>query len=264
MDLYGTDSEALVTLSAVTPPDFPPQVLGRLIYVPAYRAVLFDFFGTLTRSVQRGPQHAEIARSLGCDPEAVVGVLDRSFRARARGLFGSAEATLRWVSEQAGGRPTQAVLRSALAARVDALEADTRLRPDAVTALYALKRRGLATALVSDCTHELPAFLPRLPVAPLLDASIFSVEVGRCKPDPLIYLTACMELGVRPEECLYIGDGGSRELTGATEVGMTAIRLAAPDLATHLVFDPDAAFTGPSIGSLIEVLSLIDRVPVLV
>jgi putative hydrolase of the HAD superfamily len=233
--------------------------------MPAYRAVVFDFFGTLTHSVQRGPQHAEIARNLGCDPEAVVDVLDRSFRARARGLFGSAEATLRWVSEQAGGRPEQAQLWAAIDARVDALQADTRLRPDAVTALYALKRLGLSTALISDCTHELPAFLPRLPVAPLLDASIFSVEVGRCKPDPLIYLAACRELGVLPEECLYVGDGGSRELTGATEVGMTAVRLAAPDLADHLVFDADDEFAGPSINSLMEILGMIDeRVPVLV
>src|SRR4051794_23047402 len=97
----------------------------------AYRATLFDFFGTLTQSVQRGPQHADIARSLGCEPDVVVGVLDRSFRARARGLFGSAEATLRWVSEQAGGNPSDSRLRSALAARVDAVRMDTRLRPDA-------------------------------------------------------------------------------------------------------------------------------------
>ena len=231
----------------------------------AYRAVVFDFFGTLTRSVQRGPQHAEIARNLGCDPDAVVDVLNRSFRARARGLFGSAEATLRWVSEQAGGRPEPAELKAAITARIEALRADTYLRPEAVTALYAVKRLGLSTALISDCTHELPAFLPSLPIAPLLDASIFSVEVGRCKPDPLIYLAACRELGVLPEECLYVGDGGSRELTGAAQAGMTAIRLAAPDLADHLVFDADAEFTGPAIGSLMEILGWIDeRVPVLV
>src|SRR5687768_16820056 len=135
--------------------------------MPAYRAVVFDFFGTLTRSVQRGPKHAEIARTLGCDPKAVTDVLDRSFRSRARGRFGSAEATLRWVSEQAGGRPDPAQLRRALAARIDAMEADTRLRPDAVGALYGLRDRGLKIALISDCTYELPVFLPRLAVAPL-------------------------------------------------------------------------------------------------
>jgi len=227
--------------------------------VPAYRAVVFDFFGTLTRSVQRGPQHAEIARSLGADPEAVRGVLDRTFRARARGRYGSAEATLRWVIEQAGGRPRTDQLRAGVPARVDALKADTRLRADAVSALAAIKRRGLSTALISDCTHELPAFLPSLPVAPLLDTTIYSVRLGVCKPDPRIYLAACEDLGVRPDECLYVGDGGSHELTGAAAVGMTPVRLAAPDLANHLVFDADTNFAGRTVRSLTEIVGLIDH-----
>lgn len=230
----------------------------------AYRAVIFDFFGTLTRSVQRGPQHAEIARKLGCDPEVVRGVLDRTFHSRAKGTFGSAEATLRWVTEQAGGHPRTAQLLEAVPARVDALKADTRLRPDAESVLRRLRGRGLSTAVISDCTHELPAFLPSLPVAGLLDASVFSVEVGFCKPDPRIYLTACERLGVEPRECVYVGDGGSRELTGAAAVGMTAVRLAAPDLSEHLVFDSDLEFDGPAVRSLTELLTMIDRTPALV
>jgi putative hydrolase of the HAD superfamily len=232
--------------------------------VSAYLAVVFDFFGTLTRSVKRGPQHADIARRLGCDPEVVRGVLDRTFHSRARGTFGSAEATLRWVTEQAGGRPRRAQLAEAVPARINALKADTRLRPDAVSALRAIKIRGLSTGLISDCTHELPAFLPSLPVAPLLDAQVFSVEVGVCKPDPAIYLAMCRQLGVEPERCVYVGDGGSRELTGAAAVGMTPVRLNAPDLADHLVFDHDDSFDGPSVRSLTDVLTLIDRSPVLV
>ncbi|GAA2549708.1 hypothetical protein GCM10010435_19410 [Winogradskya consettensis] len=231
--------------------------------MPAYQAVLFDFFGTLTRSVQRGPQHAAIARALGCDPDAVLSVLDRTFQVRARGQFGSAEATLRWVTEQAGGSPRQAQLQAAVPARVDALRADTELRTDAESVLRALKQRGMRTGLISDCTHELPAFLPSMPIAPLLDVSVFSVEVGRCKPDPMIYLEACWRLRVAPEDCLYIGDGGSRELTGAASVGMTAVRLNAPDLADHLVFDRDDDFAGRSITSLSAVLGLVDRVPAL-
>jgi putative hydrolase of the HAD superfamily len=227
----------------------------------AYRAVLFDFFGTLTHSVRRGPQHAAVARSLGCDPTELVAVLDRSFYARARGLLGSPEAALRWVCEQAGGRPGRGALRAALAARADAIRADTTLRGDAVLALRALRKRGLGTALVSDCTHELPAFLPSLPVAPLLDARVYSVEIGRCKPDPAIYLAACGRLGVHPRECLYVGDGGSQELTGADELGMTAVRLAAADLDGHLVFNPDVRWSGPTVTSLTQVVRLVDRTP---
>ncbi|HYN96352.1 MAG TPA: HAD family hydrolase [Pilimelia sp.] len=230
----------------------------------AYRAVLFDFFGTLTCGVQRGAKHAEVAAILGCDPDAFVAVLDRSFKARARGLFGSAEATLHWLSEQAGGQPGRAQLRAGVAARVEALLADTRLRPEAVGILQAVRQRGLRTAVVSDCTYELPAFLPRLPIAPLVDARIYSVEVGRCKPEAAMYLAACWELGVAPQECLYIGDGGSRELTGAARVGMTAVRLAADDLVDHLVFDRDDDWCGPQVSSLMEVADLLDGVPALV
>ena len=58
--------------------------------------------------------------------------------------------------------------------------------------------------------------------------------------------------GVSPEDCLYIGDGGSQELTGARAVGMTAIRLAAPDLAGHLRFNGEQGWTGPSARTLTE------------
>jgi putative hydrolase of the HAD superfamily len=144
-------------------------------------------------------------------------------------------------------------------ARVRALRADTTLRPDAVAALTAIKARGLRTGVVSDCTQELSAFLPALPVAPLLDARVFSVELGICKPDSAIYMAACEQLGVDPEDCVYVGDGGSRELSGAAAVGMTAVRLAASDLTGHLTFDVDRAFTGPSVPSLTDVLTIVDR-----
>lgn len=131
-----------------------------------------------------------------------------------------------------------------------------------MSTLAALRRRGLRTGLISDCTHELPAFLPRLPIASLLDVRVLSVEVGRCKPDPELYLAACRRLGLAPEDCLYVGDGGSQELTGAERAGLSAARLAAPDLTEHMVFNADLDWVGPVLGSLREVLDLVDNGPV--
>ncbi|MER7417677.1 HAD family hydrolase [Micromonospora peucetia] len=225
--------------------------------MPTYQAVLFDFFGTLTRSVQRGAAHRSTAELLGCPPRALVEVLDRTYYERACGRLGNAEATLRWVCEQAGVHPSDDAVRSAVASRHRAIRADTRLRDEAVPTLAALRRLGLRTGLISDCTHELPAFLPQLPIAPLLDVLVFSVQVGRCKPDPALYQAACRRLSLAPADCLYVGDGGSQELTGAERAGMTAIRLAAPDLAGHMVFNADAAWIGPVLRSLDEVVDLV-------
>ncbi|NJP35611.1 HAD family hydrolase [Micromonospora thermarum] len=226
--------------------------------MPMFQAVLFDFFGTLTRSVQRSAAHRATADLLGCPPDVLTDVLDRTYYERATGRLGTAEATLRWVCEQAGVRPSDGAVRSAVAARHRAVRADTRLREEAVPTLAALHRRGVRTGLVSDCTHELPAFLPHLPIDPLLDVRVFSVQVGRCKPDPELYRAACRRLGLAPAECLYVGDGGSQELTGAERAGLTAVRLAAPDLAGHMVFNRDDAWTGPELVSLTEVVDLVD------
>jgi putative hydrolase of the HAD superfamily len=227
--------------------------------MPAYRAVLFDFFGTLTQAVRRGPLHARIARRLGCEPAEMTAILDRSFLDRSRGAYGDAAETMRWVCTQAGARPRTDELHRAFTARVAAIRADTTLRLDAVRTLRTLRRHGLRTAVVSDCGYELPFLLPRLPVGPLLDERVYSVHLRQRKPHPLMYLTACDRLGVSPRECLYVGDGGSRELTGAADVGMTAIRLDAPDLADHLVFDRDVAWIGPTIGELTETVDLATR-----
>jgi putative hydrolase of the HAD superfamily len=230
--------------------------------MPRFQAVLFDFFGTLTRPIQRGPGHRVTAQVLGCPPDTFVELLDRTFYERAAGRFGSAEATLRWLCEQAGVRPTEEALRAAATARLDAVRGDTRLRDEAVPTLRALRDRGIRTGVISDCTHELPVLLPELAVAPLLDVRIYSVQVGRCKPDAALYLAACARLGLRPEDCLYVGDGGSQELTGARRAGLSAARLAAPDLVDHLVFNVDTEWTGRALGTLGEVVELVESTEV--
>jgi putative hydrolase of the HAD superfamily len=89
-----------------------------------------------------------------------------------------------------------------------------------------------------------------MPIAELLDATVYSVHLGVTKPHPALFQTVCHRLGVRPEQCVYVGDGGGRELSGARSVGMTAVRLAAPDLVSHLVFDREPDWDGATVASL--------------
>jgi putative hydrolase of the HAD superfamily len=222
------------------------------------RAVLFDYFGTLTRAVRRGPAHQRMARRLGCDPDEWLDLMEKTYYLRASGRLGEPAEVLHDLARLLGGRPSRGAVRRVCSERISAVGADGPLRPESVPVLQALCAGGLRTAVVSDCWYELPALLPSLPVHPLLDAHVFSIEVGRCKPHPSMYLTACERLGVAPHECLYIGDGGSEELSGAMRLGLRAVRLAAPDLVDHLVFRRDEAFAGLSIASLTEVVPLVD------
>jgi putative hydrolase of the HAD superfamily len=224
------------------------------------RAVLFDYFGTLTSAVRQGPAHARMARRLGCAPDEWLDLMARTFYLRASGRLGEPVDVLFGLATMLGAQPSRRTVRSVRAERVRAVGADGPLRPDAVAVLAGLRRRGLRTAVVSDCWYELPELLPGQPVSALLDARVYSVRVGRCKPHPAMFLEACGRLGVAPAECLYVGDGGSQELSGAAAVGMGAIRLAAPDLADHLTFRPDSGFQGLSVTTLTELLPLVDAV----
>ena len=79
---------------------------------------------------------------------------------------------------------------------------------------------GLQIGVISNCSPEEVAAWDASPIPEWVDAAIFSCDVGYVKPQPEIYRLACAELQVTPEECLFIGDGGSGELTGAEKAGL--------------------------------------------
>jgi putative hydrolase of the HAD superfamily len=223
---------------------------------PPYRAIVFDFFGTLTQAVVRGPDHDRVAWRLGCEPSQFFALLDQTFPERAAGRHGSPAEVIRLVAASLGARPTEPQVRAAVRDRTHAIRADIRLRPEALRALQAARAGGLRIGLISDCTEELPTLMAGSRIGRLLDAAVYSVQAGRSKPDPLLYVTACRRLGVRPRDCLYIGDGGGQELSGARAAGLTAIQLVAPDLADHLVFDAEIGWDGGQVASLTEAVGL--------
>ena len=92
-----------------------------------------------------------------------------------------------------------------------------------------LRQQGLLVGVVSDCTHELPELWPSLPVARFVDGAVFSVLIGHRKPHLSLYQSVCRQLGIAPFEAIYVGDGGSNELTGAVAAGIPAIRLVSKD-----------------------------------
>jgi HAD superfamily hydrolase (TIGR01509 family) len=89
--------------------------------------------------------------------------------------------------------------------------------------LESLRDRGFKLALVSnafDPPELLHRDLAQLGVAERLDVALFSSEVGRRKPDPLIFQAALERLGVEPRAALFVGDTLATDVAGAAALGM--------------------------------------------
>ena len=90
--------------------------------------------------------------------------------------------------------------------------------------LQALKEQGVSIGLISNCYLEEATRIRKSKLFPYFDAVFFSNEQGICKPEQEIYYRCMDVLSVQPEECLYVGDGGSRELETAQDLGMKAVQ----------------------------------------
>lgn len=97
------------------------------------------------------------------------------------------------------------------------------VRPDALSTLAAIKQRGLATGLITNCGGEDADCFDRSPLAPLIDCPAPSNRVGYRKPDPRIFTFVAQRLNLSPRDCLFVGDGQNEELHAATQVGMRAV-----------------------------------------
>ena len=74
--------------------------------------------------------------------------------------------------------------------------------------LRELKKRGYQTALVSNKWDEAVQILYRVFFDGLLDAVTGELQGVPRKPDPALPEMILRRLGVRKEECLYVGDSG--------------------------------------------------------
>ena len=60
--------------------------------------------------------------------------------------------------------------------------------------------------MVSNFDTRLRPLLEALELAPLFDTIVVSAEVCAEKPNPLVFETACQQLGIEPAEALHVGD----------------------------------------------------------
>jgi HAD superfamily hydrolase (TIGR01509 family) len=94
--------------------------------------------------------------------------------------------------------------------------------------LDSLRSRGIKTGLVANSWPD-PARLLRADVESFglteqFDVIVFSEEVGFRKPQPEIFLFALAQLGVDPENAMFVGDRLDTDVQGAAQVGMATVQ----------------------------------------
>ncbi len=90
--------------------------------------------------------------------------------------------------------------------------------------LEEIKKMGLRTAIVSNCSSEEVKVIRESELYRYFDEVVLSYEVHMKKPERSIYDEVARRLGVEPKDCIFVGDGGSNELQGAKNAGMKAIQ----------------------------------------
>lgn len=89
--------------------------------------------------------------------------------------------------------------------------------------LEKLKELGYKLCLISNADIIDTMYWKDSKLSSYFDHAVFSYQVGYLKPDLKIYEIAMQYMGSLPEKSYYVGDGGSNELWGAKELGMTTI-----------------------------------------
>ena len=227
--------------------------------------MIFDLFGTLVEGWgERGAARkaAEIAEILAVPGPLFGEVMAATYTLRASGQMGGPQEMLWNLCEMIGQHPPPDALRRAAAARVGQFqEVLGQARPEVASLLAVLRDRSVRIGLITDCSGETPIVWCHLSWTAPIEAAVFSWREGVRKPAPILYQRVCELLGLEPSVCLYVGDGGSQELTGAKRAGMQTRQLVVQrvDGDEPLQYDPDAAWSGPTVSTLSAILPLLGR-----
>jgi HAD superfamily hydrolase (TIGR01509 family) len=128
-----------------------------------------------------------------------------------------------------------------------------RLDPDALQVLSWLGAHGVKRALCSNAPFP-PEMMRRQVdtngIGEVVDAVVFSSEVGRRKPASEMYRAALEAIAVEPQHVLFIGDRVREDYEGPRALGMRAVLFTA-----HAETPPPDGI--PTIASLTEVPQLL-------
>jgi HAD superfamily hydrolase (TIGR01509 family) len=215
----------------------------------ATRAVLFDVGGPLDLEIRHEQLvERDMLRALhAAGIPATQQDLELASEAAVSTFAPNAYAAMIW--RLCGGRAQLAANVTAAFASPDASAArsDERggleLRPGIPDLLRDLRDRGLLLGLAANQPARCLADLDRLGLGGLFGHREVSGHHGYHKPDVRLFLRACQDLGVLPEECIMVGDRIDNDIVPARLLGMQTVLLRT---GRHIAQRPRSAHDVPT------------------
>ena len=224
-----------------------------------YMAIIFDLFGTLVDSYSvQGYNRLliDMASALELPSEDFSKLWRDTTYERGIGIFKTTEESIRYICNILKASVSEENIGKCKQIRLENTRKALTPKNGAVDILKSLRGLGYKIGLITNCSAEVPLFWKNTEFSHLFDVNIFSASVGLKKPDAQIYNLACEQLGIEPNECLYIGDGDSNELSGASQSGMDAVMIRDPnEMDPYRLVEVD--WDGRKIEKLTEIMDLI-------
>ena len=189
-------------------------------------AVFFDLFHTLTSLESTWSSRPTTSEMLGVSREDWNKQLLECSRDRLVGQITDPYQIIRRMAHAINPNISEDLIVQATENRIRRFAKSLINIPlTIVEILRTLRRSGKKLALISNAdVMEVQAW-EQSPIAEIFHAVLFSCHVGSAKPEPEIYNLCLRQLDVCPDECMFVGDGGSNELEGARACGITTVMI---------------------------------------
>lgn len=188
------------------------------------KAVIFDMYETLITLYESPPYFGtQIAIDAGIEEEKFQELWNSKEEDRTIGKI-TLEEILEIILKE-NGCYSENKMNYIVGKRIKYKEeAFEHLHSEIIPMLKLLKEKGMLIGLISNCFSEESVVIKKSILYPFFDAVCLSFDEGMKKPDKAIFKRCLEKLNVQPDECLYVGDGGSGELESAKMVGMKAVQ----------------------------------------
>lgn len=222
------------------------------------KGIIFDLFDTLIYLDLPiyDKNREEMANILGVSKRRFEEVWRKYLNDRCSGAIPNVRKMMEILVAELGVEHSDSLLDRLEFLEKSGLVSSVRTYSDVESIIERLKRAGLKLVILSNASENASNALDVLPWCDKFDQIILSCREGMLKPDPAFYHLARERAGLRQDECIFVGDGGSMELDGARDAGLTAVKIVQSGQ------DPNyerTEFCHYKIGSVSELPELIDR-----